>query len=225
MSNEREPMNGDDRISATYRDLATERAPDTLDRRILAEARRGAATRYGMLRGWTRPVAWAAMIGISLAIVLQVSQTPETPVMPLDESSGPAEIGEPGAIRRSGKLREDAATAGKPAAPAAAGQETQYDQAQVKTPASLLKLMPAPAASKVASPETSNDSAEGLSATTADSAPGDEPMCPDSSRAEPADWLACIEALRNRGEIEAAARELERFRAAFPDFPVETPHK
>ena len=114
MSNDRESMNGDDRVSAAYRELATERSPDGLNHRILAEARRGAATRYAMLRGWTRPVAWAAMIGMSLAIVLHVSQTPEMQAPPLEEAVGPAKRGEPEANRSSLELRDDGAGARGP---------------------------------------------------------------------------------------------------------------
>ena len=224
MSNDREPLNGDDRVSAAYRELATERSPDTLDHRILAEARRGAATRYAMLRGWTRPVAWAAMIGMSLAIVLHVSQTPEMQTLPLEEAVGPAKRGEHEANRSSLELRDDEAGAGKPAAPAAAQQPEDPSPTRAEAPASH-KLMLAPAALKLAVPETDNDSAESLSAAAVASEPDEEPICPATSRLTPEDWLACIDALRNGGEIEAAAMEFERFRDAFPDFPVETPHK
>ena len=224
MSNDRESMNGDDRVSAAYRELATERSPDTLDHRILAEARRGAATRYAMLRGWTRPVAWAAMIAMSLAIVLHVSQTPEMQTLPLEEANGTATRGEPEANRSALESRDDGAGAGKPAAPATAQQPADSRHTRAETPASQ-KLMLAPAASKLAPPETGNDSAERLSAAAFASEPGEEPICPATSRLTPEDWLACIDALRNGGDIEAAALEFERFRDAFPDFPVETPHK
>ena len=224
MSNDRESMNGDDRVSAAYRELATERSPDTLDHRILAEARRGAATRYAMLRGWTRPVAWAAMIGLSLAIVLHVSQTPEMQTLPLEEASGPAKRGEPEANRSSLELRLDGAGAGETAAPDAAQQPADSSPTRAETPASH-KVMLAPAAYKPAPPETGNDSAENLSAAAVASEPGKEPICPATARLAPEDWLACIDALRNGGEIEAATLEFGRFRDAFPDFPVETPHK
>jgi len=224
MSNDRESMHGDDRVSAAYRELATECSPDTLDHRILAEARRRAATRYAMLRGWTRPVAWAAMIGMSLAIVLHVSQTPEMQTLPLEEANGPAQRDEPEANRSSLELRVDEASAGKTAAPAAVKHPADSGPTPAETPASH-KFMLAPAESKLAPPETGNDSAESLSAAAVASEPGEEPICPATTRQVPEDWLACIDALRNSGENEAATLEFERFRDAFPDFPVETSHK
>ena len=74
-------------VSDAYRDIATETTPAALDDKVLRMAEREAKTRYGLARSWTRPVAWAAMIGLSLAVVLEVSQTPE-PIAQPDACSG-----------------------------------------------------------------------------------------------------------------------------------------
>ena len=67
------------RISETYSELARETTPDELDARVLAMATRETRSRYGLARAWVRPVAWAAMIGISLAFVLEMTWFTDVP--------------------------------------------------------------------------------------------------------------------------------------------------
>ena len=69
-----ESNHNDPRVSEAYQGLATETTPPGLDRRILAMAADKRRSRYGLARVWVRPLAWAATIGLSLAIVLEVSQ-------------------------------------------------------------------------------------------------------------------------------------------------------
>jgi len=84
MSNERESLDfsgdSDERVSATYRELGDERAPEHLNQRILQRAASTGQRRYLPAAPWMRPVAWAAVIGLSLAIVLEIARlpTPET---------------------------------------------------------------------------------------------------------------------------------------------------
>lgn len=66
----------DEAVSRTYREIADERTPERLDRAILAEAARAARPRYARSRAWTRPLAWAATIVLSVAIVLELTQVP-----------------------------------------------------------------------------------------------------------------------------------------------------
>ena len=66
----------DERVAAAYRDLANERAPDELNAAVLRKAAQAARPRYQRSILWTRPVAWAAVVAISLAITLQVTQVP-----------------------------------------------------------------------------------------------------------------------------------------------------
>ena len=82
MSNERDPRS-EDRLSDAYRSLAEERAPDYLNEKVLRLAA-GTRTRYSRARAWMRPAAWAAVIGLSLAIVLDMTRLP---------SVGPDSIG------------------------------------------------------------------------------------------------------------------------------------
>ena len=75
MTEDREYQDAKTEISAAYRECAGERAPEALNQRILAMAD-GAATdsKRRFLSGWNRPLAWAATIGLSLAIVFEASQ-------------------------------------------------------------------------------------------------------------------------------------------------------
>lgn len=69
-----ESNHNDPRVSEAYQALATEVTPPELDHTILAMAASTSRSRYGVARAWVRPVAWAATIGLSLAIVLEISQ-------------------------------------------------------------------------------------------------------------------------------------------------------
>lgn len=78
MSIERKNTDRDPLVADTYRALANERTPDHLNEKVLRMAARESRTRYSVARSWTRPLAWAATIGLSLAIVLELTRLPET---------------------------------------------------------------------------------------------------------------------------------------------------
>ena len=63
-------------VTQTYRDTTNERAPESLNRAILDRAAKASRPRYSRLMTWTRPMAWAATVMLSVAIVLQLTQTP-----------------------------------------------------------------------------------------------------------------------------------------------------
>lgn len=77
MSNRPENRIEDRKVSDTYRALANERAPDHLNDRILRMAA-GSRTPYARARAWMRPAAWAATVGLSLAIVLELNRLAPT---------------------------------------------------------------------------------------------------------------------------------------------------
>ena len=64
-------------VSDTYNELADEKTPEALNREILRLAAKEGRTRYSIARGWMRPVAWAAVIGLSLAIILDMMRLPQ----------------------------------------------------------------------------------------------------------------------------------------------------
>ncbi|MDH3577169.1 MAG: hypothetical protein OEO71_05035 [Gammaproteobacteria bacterium] len=77
MSNERKNRVDDPLVADTYTALAQERAPDHLNKRVLRMAAREGRTRYSRARAWMRPAAWAATIGLSLALVLELTRLPQ----------------------------------------------------------------------------------------------------------------------------------------------------
>ncbi len=89
----------DAQVSETYRGVARENAPDHLDRTILDAAAREARPSYFRLRLWTRPAAWAAVVLLSVAIIMQTNQDPVT----LDVDSAPAY--NPGADPKSAEMQ------------------------------------------------------------------------------------------------------------------------
>ena len=67
----------DPAVSSIYRDLARERTPASLNESILRQAARGAGHGYSHSLAWLRPMAWAATIGLSLAIVIELAEIPQ----------------------------------------------------------------------------------------------------------------------------------------------------
>ncbi len=63
-------------VSRTYRESASERVPDALDRAVLQQAKQNASKPYSRSIIWLRPMAWAATIGLSLAIVIELANLP-----------------------------------------------------------------------------------------------------------------------------------------------------
>ena len=77
MSNERKNQEEDRLVAEAYRELARERAPDRLNEKVLRLAAQAGRSRYGLARTWMRPAAWVATIGLSLAIVLELTRLPQ----------------------------------------------------------------------------------------------------------------------------------------------------
>lgn len=88
MSNEPENRIVDPKVTDAYQTLARERTPEHLDEKVLERAA-AIQTPYARARAWMRPAAWAATIGLSLAIVLDLTQMPSTDTdYRLTESTG-----------------------------------------------------------------------------------------------------------------------------------------
>lgn len=109
MNHERDDKEMDELVSATYHGLASEKAPAPLDKLIL----RMAAHEHGNAGGqdptfapWKKPLAWAASIGLSLVVVLELGQDPENTVardaVPAAVTAAPAaermRVGKPTAL-------------------------------------------------------------------------------------------------------------------------------
>ncbi len=236
-----EPM--DELVSSTYQEHSAERAPEHLNRKILsmAAAANSAKRRNGVLpktwaKTWTIPLAWAATVGISLAIVLEVTQIPgehpdvSTPaVESLHEEFEPRnadllEDARDHAARQSGSNREDLFNAKPYKEPeTAARQKTAptiaeadkfvvlRNNAEPEFERKEKSVAPASVASESApSPARPFAALQGL----ADSSPVDS--CNAASRETAKTWQACIEDLRQSGFAEDADREYRAFALEFP---------
>ena len=74
-------------VTQTYREIADERSPEHLNRAILKDAAKAALPRYRRSVSWTRPMAWAATIALSVALVFEVTKVPAPDGMVFDDSA------------------------------------------------------------------------------------------------------------------------------------------
>ena len=83
MTSEKETVEGDELVTETYRELGVEKAPERLNQSILRMASGGgkpSPARGFLFSPFMKPLAWAATITLSLAIVLESFQVPTVPV-------------------------------------------------------------------------------------------------------------------------------------------------
>lgn len=205
MNDERDDRrDGDEAVARAYRELATERASATLNERVLRQAAHEAGRGYPRWIGWLRPLAWAATVGLTLAIVIELGDTWAPDGGTVTEMQ-PEEALPPTASAR----REAAAGHGKDA-PAersrAAGDAAPASEAFAVDGAPMMEQ-----AADIAAARAGSGSEEHTAAREA-------PACDDKVRARADTWYQCIVRLRDDGHTETAERELEELKEAFPDF-------
>lgn len=117
MSEDRNNGIGDSAVSDTYRDVATERAPASLNEAVLRNAAAHASKGYAHSMHWIRPLAYAATVVLSLGIVVQVilppagdTDLPAAGVSPAAEASEPAADDGPLKPLRDQEAREGSTT-------------------------------------------------------------------------------------------------------------------
>ena len=201
----------DTQVSETYRDIAQESAPEHLNQAVLAAAAREARPKYSRLRLWTRPAAWAAVVMLSVAILMETSQDPATPSLepaperedlyqPETAESDYNAVAEPKSAERQ-SLKSEASSADM--------QELRVQDEDLLEQAEEMARMregtrdepaPAVAARAVAAPRE------------------DAPACDETARAAPESWLECIVELEEAGALDAARLERELLAESFPDF-------
>ncbi len=203
MSKQTDHPGGDSRVADAYRSIADERAPEHLNERVMRMAAKANRTRYAAARAWMRPAAWAVTIGLSLAIVLELTQLPQEP---LHYGGAPAEKGPPvekGPLAEKWRAREMPAKAAP--APAMLDEAFSGDDT-VAAPQSAAEAVKAERRSMP------------LSAAEESIAP--EFLCAADVRDSADRWYDCIESLRDTLPASRVATELEQLFAAFPDFVV-----
>lgn len=215
-------------VSQTYREVADERAPERLNEAVLKEARRAARPKYARSRAWTRPLAWAATIVLTVAVVVEVTQTPvpggssfdvaapetegrlESAPAVLEEAAREAQVpaaAEPEKAKGDERKREADAVADSPAEPSATPASAVTFKLQDKD---LLRR-----ADELAEQQYADDmEVQGLAQGS------NVAGCPTAVTDDPEDWLACVEALEKEGLLEIATEERRRLQEAFPDFEL-----
>lgn len=231
--------NGNDpRVSDAYREMAVETTPPELDRKILAMAASEARAVHRLPRTWFRPLAWAATIALSFALVLEISQVED--VAPPRADADLAEV-----VEESPRPADTAAK--------------QKDEARLRQQLNKRSSDPPAAAKVMISPDASAPAAEVAdaaanapasegSAVAADFEQDDMSLlreaeeqarmqsgparavaavveakelldsCDKDARASSESWYECVTLLRDAGRLESAEQELEALLVEFPDF-------
>ena len=207
-----EADNNDRRVADAYREVANERTPAELDRKVLAMAAAEAGRPRGLPRTWFRPLAWAATIALSFALVLEISQVDD---VQLDDVAAPrTDADQAERVEESMPLPAD--TAAK-----------QEDEARLQQQFSK-RSTDAPAAAKAAIAEGNllreaeeqdrmrSEPARALGALVESKEQADG--CSEDARASAEAWYECVQELRDAGQTDLAEQELEALQAEFPDF-------
>lgn len=180
-------------VSDAYREIAHERTPGHLDKAVLDAAAKAARPRYSLLTSWTRPAAWAATIMLSVALVLELSQSPvqQAPKMEAQELG----VQDTELLQRADEM--------------ARARQGQNDQPAQPVPQPKERLS-APAASAALSSKSTLADAE---LATDNLGP-----CDATVTVEPEPWLACIVELEEAGLTDIARGQRQLLAEAFPDF-------
>lgn len=232
-------------LSRRYRELDDDVPTPELDARVLAEARRAigqSGKNRTSSRRWLAPLAVAATVLLTVAVVLEVTQQPVVELAPDQQRSKeqatnlaepatvsptPPETGPARNSTRSDSLRRQAPSApttimeGRSPPLANGGFAVDPESDRPLRGPSHAEQTAAPMAGPAAStlPDSRADVPAGMSSPARDE---DETVRGDASieatdRQDADAWLERIEALREAGRTVEADAELERFRQAFPD--------
>ena len=228
-----------ERVADAYREIATETTRPELDEKILKLAASDVRPKYGLTRAWTRPLAWAATIALSVALVLQITQDVDDPV------AMPAADSEP-AVRQEAleeRARNDADAMDLQLMKVKEEKDAQREAAkrmhaapEVASPVAMPEPEPAEEAVMESAPARAEDRAvladseeppidayadaagQAMSAVVLEEIVVAPASCSPEVRASADDWYSCVEDLRDRGLSDAADAELEALETAFPEF-------
>jgi len=235
-------------VSAEYRAAATERTPPTLDAVVLknaeAAAKDTAFRRFTTF--WFRPLAFVATLGLSLALLLELTQSPEfQPATSPETKFGRSEVrtttADPAAAIM-GITSDDPNVADSPinrAAPTRSkNSETDTHRPQELQPAaasadfaemieasskqmreqeSITEITTQSLKQSRPTPKEPLGSALALSGS-AIVMEGFARACTEQQISVPATWWQCISDLEQDGRHEEAKAELDLFSEAHPDF-------
>ena len=179
-------------VAAEYHRLATDEAPDSLNRAVLHSSRKVPGNRLSShwQSAWFRPVAGAAVIALSLAVILEINDAsdPESASSLGDETillENSPDIFRAAAEGATGQLRDAEAEASRAA----------QNSSQADVPAT--------------------DTAMGNAETTLLPV---EQGCDVDQRSATASWWRCIQSLERRGSSALAEQELAALLRTYPAF-------
>lgn len=207
----------DPRVSDAYREIANEQTPAELDRKILAMAAAEARGSRGLPRAWFRPLAWAATIALSFALVLEITQVddiqPDNVVIPRSDAD-------------LAGVSDESAELPAAAADAAGKQEDEVRMLQQLNKRSADAPAAAKAAIAPAEPEVLREAEEqaslraepGRAVSAAVERKEQSDGCSEDARTSVETWYECVRNLRDAGQTDRAQQEFEELLLAFPDF-------
>ncbi len=243
MTNERQHPDSaaetDKVVSDTYRQLSRESAPDYLNEKVLQQAASVAARpRYSRSIMWTRPLAWAATIALCLAIVLEVTRIPTPEIVDIPEPVEKLEA--EAASTLAPEPAESKAGSNAPLqAPAQRQPEARLDKKSQLGRAAAKQVAPENVANEPRRElqliDVAHESEADLNTVDERAVSGEVTFrmrdvempallasneCANEVRADPVTWLACIADLEESGHAEAALREREALKEAFPQSEI-----
>jgi hypothetical protein len=243
-------LRGGSDLSRRYRELEGAEIPADIDARILARAadavRNSAVRRRGVSRSWYVGAATAAVIVLSVAVVIDTGVL-DSMAPPLKDAVAPTRRPqpEPDAKASSDEARTPAndgavtrandTTAGTSPPASSAERAT----ATINVPTGRADALPAPAATPPAAASTETQRrarleqearSEGVMGPARQAAPAARTSSSFLARPQaaeerdqaedPESWLAAIIRLREAGKAEQADAELAHFVATYPGYPV-----
>ena len=232
----------DPRVSETYRALSNEQTSAALDQKILDLAEAGVPSRSLRRLLAIKPLAWAATVVLTVALVLHLQEETPRPDALLYEDDVMTEALPPSAeperaMKRGTRSAILPASVGRQdeagddtAAPAT--DDTRDADANIGAaspsfaPAAEARVKMQAVEEFIAERERSisnlaDKDETAISVKAARSLAAPEPRyCSDAERADASSWYRCILALEEDGRLDEAAAERTKLFSAFPDFEV-----
>ncbi len=198
-------------VTETYRDMADERTPAHLDQAVFRTAARAVRPKYSRLIAWTRPMAWAATVMLTVTLVLQITDIPAPEAVVFEARPAKNEDIDPVAIESELEKRQrDVTSQGraerKDSAPATSVDEFKLKNLELLRQAEDMARMQLGESDQ---PETSQAAASLSKAS---------PACNSSAIATPDTWLECIAELEQAGLADVAREQRQLLGEAFPAF-------
>ncbi len=229
MSDERETDERDELVSEAYRGLGAQTAPEGLNQTILrlaeSHVKRGGTSGF-LFAAWMKPVAWAATIGVSLAIVLEVTRVP-TASLPSVAVPAAESFDDEFKAQGVSALEEAPFQQQKQSEPkleeVIVTKEAANDDVEIlnrelkgKVDAVAAPAAAAPARKRAADKPVVMEQNLSLEVLSDQVRSDNANSCDKTARQSASGWLKCIDDLRQSGAAAAADLEYEAFSREYP---------